>query len=120
MLTGLPKNRDFRQISDSADRKKIFHEKWIPLQPIYNRYASLSKKSQKTNDKILRKVQKTVISGIFPAFSPGKKSYFENRAPSHFGHHHSASLCKKSENSDEPIPRKAGNRHTDGRTDGHR
>ena len=32
----------------------------------------MSKKSQKTNDKILRKVQKTVISGIFPAFSPGK------------------------------------------------
>ena len=35
-------------------------------------HLSLSKKSQKTNDKILRKVQKTVISGIFPAFSPGK------------------------------------------------
>ena len=27
MLTGLPKNGDFRHISGSADRKKIFHEK---------------------------------------------------------------------------------------------
>ena len=31
-----------------------------------------AKNHKKTNDKILRKVQKTVISGIFPAFSPGK------------------------------------------------
>ena len=72
MLTGLPKISDFRHISGSTDRKKFFHEKRIPLQPIYNLYASLSKKSQKTNDKILRKVQKTVISGIFPAFCQEK------------------------------------------------
>ena len=26
MLTGLPKNRDFRYISGSTDRKKIFHD----------------------------------------------------------------------------------------------
>ena len=29
MLTGLPKNSDFRHISGSNDRKKIFHEKRI-------------------------------------------------------------------------------------------
>ena len=85
MLTGLPKNGDFRHISGSADRKKIFYEKRIPLQPIYNRYASLSKKSQKTNDKILRKVQKTVISGIFPAFSPGKIFFSKIRLRHIFG-----------------------------------
>ena len=36
--------------------------------------------------------------------------FFENRAPSHFGHCHFASLCQKSEKTNEPIPRKAGNR----------
>ena len=46
------------------------------------------------------------ISGIF-----GRKNmFFENRAPSHFGHCHFASLCQKSEKTNEPIPRKAGNR----------
>ena len=52
------------------------------------------------------------ISGIF-----GRKNYFfENQAPSHFGHCHFASLCQKSEKTNEPISRKAGNRRTDGRT----
>ena len=38
--------------------------------------------------------------------------FFENRAPSHFGHCHFASLRQKSEKTNEPIPRKAGNRQT--------
>ena len=110
------------------------------------------------------KISKTAISGIFPAFSAGKKfflkiglchvlaianmhlcakcqkteklekmpknrffrhisgifgrerSFFENRAPSHFGHYYFASLCQKSEKTNEPISRKAGNRRTDERT----
>ena len=66
-----------------------------------------AKKLEKTNDKISRKCQKTG----FPVFS-------ENRAPSLFGHCHFASLCQKSEKTNEPIPRKAGNRRTNGRTDG--
>ena len=60
------------------------------------------------------------ISGIF-----GRKKIFpENRAPSLFGHYHFASLCQKSEKTNEPIPRKAGNRRTNEqtneRTDEHR
>ena len=52
------------------------------------------------------------ISGIF-----GRKKIFpENRAPSLFGHCHVAPLCQKSEKTNEPIPRKSGNRRTDERT----
>ena len=43
-------------------------------------------------------------------------NFFENRAPSHFGHHHFAPLCQKSEKTNEPIPRKVGNRQTNERT----
>ena len=39
---------------------------------MYYSYASLYKKSEKTNDEISRKCQKTGFSGIFPAFSAGK------------------------------------------------
>ena len=52
------------------------------------------------------------ISGIFSQ----KFFFFENRAPSLFGNRHFASLCKKLEKTNEPIPRKAGNRRTDERT----
>ena len=56
------------------------------------------------------------ISGIF-----GRKWIFSgNRAPSHFGHCYFAPLCQKSEKTNEPISRKAGNRRTDGRTNGQR
>ena len=75
-----------------------------------------AKKIEETNDEISRKCQKTGFSGIFPAFSAGKKMFFENWAPSHLGHCHFASLCQKSEKTNEPISRKAGNRRTDGRT----
>ena len=44
------------------------------------------------------------ISGIFRR----KKFFFENRAPSLFGHCHFAPLCQKSAKNNEPIPRKAG------------
>ena len=36
--------------------------------------------------------------------------FFKNWAPSHFGHCHFASLCQKSEKTNEPISRKAENR----------
>ena len=55
------------------------------------------------------------ISGIFGR----KKIFFENRAPSLFGHCPFAPLCQKSEKTNEPIPRKAGNRRTNERTDEH-
>ncbi len=40
-----------------------------------------------------------------------KKFFFENRAPSHFGHCHFAPLCQKSEKNNEPIPLNAGNKN---------
>ena len=49
---------------------------------------------------------------FFRHFQP-KKMYFENRAPSLFGHCHFLSFCQKSEKTNEPIPRKAGNRRKD-------
>ena len=76
-----------------------------------------AKNQKKTNDKISRKVQKTQILGHFgPKFA--QKFFFENQALSHFGNCHFASLCKKSEKTNERIPRKACNRRTDERTDG--
>ena len=44
----------------------------------------------------------------------GFSSFSENRAPSHFGHCHFESFCQKSEKTNEPISRKAGNRRRDG------
>ena len=41
--------------------------------------ASLCKKSEKTDDEISRKCQKTGFSGIFPAFSAGKIYFLEIR-----------------------------------------
>ena len=60
-------------------------------------------------------MQKIAFFGPFPVLAAGKKIFIKNRAPSHFGHCHSASLCKKSEKTNEPITRKACNRRTDGR-----
>ena len=48
-----------------------------------------------------------------------EKFFFENWAPSLFGNRHFASLCEKSVKTNEPIPRKAGNRRTDGQMDEH-
>jgi len=42
----------------------------------------------------------------------------KNQALSVFSYYECLSSCKKSEKSDEPIPRKVGNRRTDGRTQG--
>ena len=76
------------------------------------------KNQKKTNDEISRKCQKTDFSGIFPAFSAGNEFFSGNRAPSHFGHNHFASLRQKSGKTNEPIQRKAGNERTDERTNG--
>ena len=76
-----------------------------------------AKKLEKSNDKISRKSQKIAFFGTFPALVTGKNFFLENPAPSHFGYHHFASLCKISEKTNEPITRKASNRQTDERTD---
>eukprot|EP00111_Clytia_hemisphaerica_P006880 TCONS_00019951-protein len=70
------------------------------------------KKSEKINDLIFHKVQKTRFLAVFcpPIF------FFENRAPSHSRVYSFASLCKKSEKTNEPIMRKANNEQTNERT----
>ena len=65
-------NGDFRHISGIFGRKKIFLKNRTRPHFGHCYYASLSQKSDKTNDEISRKCQKTGFSGIFPAFSAGK------------------------------------------------
>ena len=120
----MKKQRDIRKksnenqyISDIFGKKKFFSK--IQLSHILgiankrlcakNRKKLMMKSRENAKKPVFRH-----ISGIF-----GRKNFFfKNRAPSLFGNHHFASLCKKSEKTNESIPRKAGNRRTDGRTDG--
>ena len=53
--------------------------------------------TEKTNDKISRKVQKKANFRPFWDQIWPKNFFFKNRAPSHFMHCHFASLCKNSE-----------------------
>ena len=89
--------------------KKIVREKFF--RPFFRTHFPLSfcQKLEKTNEAILHKVQKTLfLGGFWPKFA--QKNFFsENRAPSHFGHCHFASLCQKSAKNNEPTSRKAGN-----------
>ena len=59
-------------ILDSGSHKKTFSK--IGLGHVLNiaKCTFVQKNQKKTNDKILRKCQKTGFSGIFPAFSAGK------------------------------------------------
>ena len=69
----------------------------------------LSAKNQKKLMKeFCTKSKKPYFQAVFAKICP-KKSFFENRAPSLFGHCHFAPLCQKSAKNNEPIPRKAGN-----------
>ena len=97
-------------------RKKIFGKK--PLKPFFRGPfpPHFHKKSEKSNEAISHKVQKTLFLGSFFAQICPKNFFIENRAPSHFGHHHFTPLYQKSKNSYDPVPRKVGNRRTDGRT----
>ena len=110
------KNSDFRQISGISAGKKISQKSdsaifWALFIRIF---------VQKNQKKLMMKSRENAKKPVFPAyfqhFLP-ENTFFKNRAPSHFGHCHFASLCQKSEKTNEPISRKAGNRRTDGRTD---
>ena len=68
------KNNDFWNISGILGQKRIFLKNWT--WPCFV-YASLCKKSEKTNDEISRKCPKTGFSGIFPAFSAGKNFFLK-------------------------------------------
>ena len=76
----------------------------------------LSAKNQKKLMKQFCTKSKNPIFGwVLDQICP-KKIFFENRAPSHFGHCHFACLCQKSGKTNETISRKAGNKRTDERT----
>ena len=95
---------------------KIFPQKSTRSHVLTIANSHLYGKNQK---KIVMKsrenAKKPVFSAYFRHFQP-EMFFFENRATSHFGHYHFASLCQKSGKTNEPILRKAGNVRTDGRT----
>mgnify|MGYP007015776684 CR=1 FL=1 len=100
-------------------RIRIIREK--PLQPFFRESCppSLYKKSEKREWQDFAQSPKNPIFRQFLAQICPNKFFLKNRAPSRSGHCHFASLCKKSEKTNEPILRKAGNRRTNERTDGH-
>ena len=94
-------------------RKKTLGPFYDPLFPL-----TLCKKSEKTNEPILRKVQKTLFSGHFErarARPGGTRIFSENPASSLSSTYQVTPLCKKTEKTNERLLRKSG---TDGRTDG--
>ena len=66
------KNGHFQHISGIFCRKKTFLKNQTRPCFEHSEYETLCKKSEKTNDEISKKYQKTGFSGIFPAFSAGK------------------------------------------------
>ena len=90
--------------------KKFFNENL--LQPSFNYDDTLlsCKKSEKINDPIFHKVQKTLFLAVFwPKFA--QKNFFPKIGLRHIRMFivSNASLCKKSEKLNEPISRKASN-----------
>ena len=92
------------------------------IRPHFTPYSPLTscKRSEKTNEAILRKIPKTSFLGHFWPFlaifgqiriSP------KNRAPSVFCTYGPLTSCKKSEKTNEPILRKVRHGQTDRRTD---
>jgi len=92
------------------------------IRPLFTPYIPLTscKKSEKTNDSILRKIPKTSFLGHFWPFLAifGQMHFFlKNRAPSVFIIYGPLTSCKKSEKTNEPILRKVRCWQTDRQTD---
>ena len=102
-------NSDSLAIDALFEPKKFFYENLLQPSFTYDDTLLSCKKSEKINDPIFQKVQKTLFLAVFwPKFA--QKIFFpENRAPSHSRVYSNASLCKKSEKLNEPISRKASN-----------
>ena len=80
----------------------------------------LCKKSKKSNEAFLRKLQKTLFLGIFEHISRctcGAATFFKNPAPSLFCNHGPLPPYQKSEKTVERFLRKRCYGRTDGRTD---
>ena len=101
---------------------RIFGKK--PLGAFYDPPTPLTlcKKSEKTNEPIFRKVQKTLFLSRFGrarARMGGTRIFLENPASSLSCPHQVTPLCKKLEKTSERLLRKAvTDERTDGRTDG--
>ena len=100
---------------------KNFLKLWaMPISSVYKTLTSC-KKSEKSNEQILRKVrkcqfwaQKCPISAILGII----RVFLKKLAPSLSSVYWTLTSCKKSEKSNEPILRKRHYRRTDGRTYG--
>ena len=111
----------FGPFSDQTGPKNFFFKNKVPPHFKFYNITSLCKKSEKINEAISRKAQKPLFWAHFGPISDPigpTKFFIKNRALSHLRVYHFAPLCKKSEKTNEPILRKAGNRRTDGRTNG--
>ena len=81
----------------------------------------LCKKSKKSNEAFLRKLQKTLFLGIFEHIlrcTCGAATFFKNPAPSLFCNYGPLPPYQKSEKTDERFLRKRYYRRTNGRTNG--
>ena len=88
--------------------KKFFYENLLWPFFTYDNTLLSCKNSEKMNDQIFHKVQKTRFLALFwPKFA--QNFSFENRAPSHSRVYSHAPLFQKSENLNEAISRKANN-----------
>jgi hypothetical protein len=88
------------------------------IRPLFTPYTPLTscKKSEKSNEAILRKIPKTSFWARFGPFWPknGQMDFFlKNRAPSVFYTCGPLTSCKNSEKTNEPILRKARHGQTD-------
>ena len=91
------------------EQKKFFYENLLRPSCTQGDTLLSCRKSEKINDPIFHKVQKTPFLAVFLAQICPKKFFSENRAPSHSRVYSNATLCKKSEKLNEPISRKASN-----------
>ena len=89
------------------------------IRPFFAPYIPLTscKKSEKSNDVILKKKFKNLIFGPFLALFGQIRIFMKNRAPSLFIIYGPLTSWKKSEKSNEPILRKVRDGRTDWLTD---
>ena len=79
--------------------------------------AHLYGKNQK---KLMMKSRENAKKPVFPVYFRHFRNFSGNRAPSHFGHCHFASLCQKSAKMSQSQEMLVTDRWTDQRTDGKR
>ena len=94
------KQRDIRKKSDEKMQKRSFPA--FSAGKEFFSQIGLSHDLSIANTHFCVKYQKILMmksrenaqKPVFPAFSARNEFFFKNRAPSHFGHYHFASLCR--------------------------